>query len=265
MNAQLRTLSRRWLLAFSICLMAATVFAQSLEVIELKHRTAQELIPALRPLIAPGGALSGQDYTLFVRTSPGNLAEIRKVVAQLDRQQRQLLVSVRTATRQEIEREGVAVSGELSTQGARARVSGVDSNAQADRGGVASVAVLEGNSALIDNGSSVPIVTAVIGAGGRRPWLGAQTEYRDLPNGFVVTPRVSGETVILDIQQRSDALRGGHIETQQVQTQVSGRLGEWIPLGGVTSSSVTRQHGIGGRSYSTLSDDRNVWVKVETQ
>jgi len=246
-----------------IGLMAAVASAQSLEVIELKHRPAAEIIPAIQPLIAPGGAVSGKDYTLFVRTTSSNLAEIRRVVAQLDRAQRQLLVSVRTATRQEIEREGIAVSGELSTRGARARVSGVDANEQVERGGIASVAVLEGNSALIDNGSSVPIVTAVIGGGGRRPWIGAQTEYRDLPNGFLVTPRVNGETVVLDIEQRSDAMRGGRIETQRVQTQVSGRLGEWIPLGGVSSTSTTNQRGIAGRSYSTHADDLTVWVKVD--
>jgi type II secretory pathway component GspD/PulD (secretin) len=265
MNVPFRTFWGRLLLALSICLMAATAIAQALELIQLQHRTAQELIPALQPLIAPGGALSGQDYKLFVRTSSANLAEIRQVVAQLDRAQRQLLVSVRTATRQEIEREGVAVAGELSTRGGRAQVSGVDANERANRGDVASVAVLEGNAAMIDNGSSVPIVTAVIGGGGRRPFLGAQTEYHDLPNGFLVTPRVTGETVILDIQQRSDALRGGRIETQQVQTQVSGRVGAWISLGGVTSSSTTTQRSLGGRNYATQSDDRSVWVKVEPQ
>lgn len=256
--------TQRLLLAL-IGLMTAAALAQSLEVIQLENRSAQELIPAIQPLLAPGGAVSGQDYMLFVRTTSSNLAEIRRIVAQLDRAQRQLLVSVRTATRQEIEREGVAVSGELSTRGARAQVSGTDSNARVERGGIASVAVLEGNAAMIDNGSSVPIVTAVIAGGGRRPWLGAQTEYRDLPNGFLVTPRVAGETVILDIEQRSDALQGGRIETQRVQTQVSGRLGAWISLGGVSTSSSTSERGIASRNYSTHSDDRGVWVKVEAQ
>ena len=263
MNASVRTVSMRVLLAFSVGLIALAAFAQSLQTIQLKNRTAQELIPAVQPLLAPGGALTGQDYTLFVRTTSENFAEIRRVVAQLDRAQRQLLVSVRRATRQQIEREGVAIEGELSTQGSRARVSGVDSNARRSHEGVASVAVLEGNAAMIDNGSSVPIVTAVIGR--RRSVVGAQTEYRDLPNGFFVTPRVNGETVILDIQQRTDAMRGGRIETQQLQTQVSGRLQQWISLGGIASSNTTSQRGIGSRSYSTHTDDLNVWVKVELQ
>lgn len=265
MRRSVRTIWGQLLLVLGIGLMAAAASGQSLEVIELKHRSAQEIIPAIQPLVASGGAVTGQDYTLFVRTTASNLAEIRRVVAQLDRAQRQLLVSVRTATRQEIEREAVSVSGELSTRGARARVSGTDSNTQIDRGDVASVAVLEGNSAMIDNGSSVPIVTAVLAVGGRRPWLGAETEYRDLPNGFLVTPRVAGETVILDIEQRSDAMNGGRIETQRVQTQVSGRMGAWISLGGVSSSSSTNERGIAGRSYSTHADDRGVWVKVEAQ
>lgn len=255
----------RLLLAFSIGLMAIAAFAQSLQVIELQHRMAQEILPTLQPLIEEGGALSGQDYTLFVRTTSANLAEIRRVVAQLDRPQRQLLVAVRTATKQEIEREGIAVEGEISTRGARGGVSGTDSDSRVDRAGVASVAVLEGNSAMIDNGSSVPIVTAVIGRAGRRSWAGAQTEYRELPNGFIVTPRIAGETVILDIQQRSDALRDGRVETQRVQTQVSGRIGEWISLGGITSSSSTSQRGIGARSYATSADERGVWVKVDSR
>jgi hypothetical protein len=265
-----REICWRILLSFSIGLMAATAFtntalAQSLEVIELKHRSAQELIPALQPLVAQGGALSGQDYKLFIRTTSANLAEIRGLVAQLDRAPRQLLVSVRHATQQQIERERVGLAGTLSTQGARTRVDAEDTTAKRDAEGIASVAVLEGSAALINNGSSVPIVTAVAGGGGRRPWVAAQTEYRDLANGFVVTPRVSGEQVILEISQRAESLRNGTIETQQLQTQAAGRLGEWLALGGVNTSSSSTQRGIGTRQYSTQSDQRSVWIKVELQ
>jgi type II secretory pathway component GspD/PulD (secretin) len=259
-----RTVWSQLLFALSIGLMGLAASAQSLEVIDLKNRTAQELIPVLQPLVAPGGALSGQDYTLFVRTTSGNLAEIRRVVAQLDQAQRQLLVSVRTATRRQIEQEGVAVSGKLSTQGSNARIAGRDANTHVSRDGIASVAVLEGNAAMINNGSTVPIVTVVAG-GGRRPWAAAQTEYRDLPNGFLVTPRVNGEVVVLDIQQRADSARGGSIETQQVQTQVSGQLGSWLALGGVNETRTSTQSGVVSRNYSTQSDDRMLWVKVEAQ
>jgi type II secretory pathway component GspD/PulD (secretin) len=265
MTQSVRTVWWQILVAFSVCLMAAAAMAQSLEIIDLKHRSAQELMPALQPLIAPGGSLSGQDYKLFVRTTSQNLAELRRVIAQLDKAPRQLLVSVRNATQQQIERAGVAVSGTLSTEGARARVDANDASSQRSGDGVASVAVLEGNSAMIDNGASIPIVTAVVARGGRRPLIGAQTEYRDLANGFVVTPRVNGDRVILDVSQRAQSLRNGVIDNQALQTQASGRLGEWLSLGGIAESSTQTQRGIGSRQYSTQSDQRSLWIKVELQ
>ena len=64
-------------IAFSGCLTLALAsigtWAQSLEVIQLKHRSAQEVIPVLQPLLESGAAISGQDYTLFVRTSPSTM------------------------------------------------------------------------------------------------------------------------------------------------------------------------------------------------
>ena len=56
----------------SLCLIACPVLAQSLEVIDLKYRTAAEVIPVLQPLLEQGGALTGQDYKLFVRASAAN-------------------------------------------------------------------------------------------------------------------------------------------------------------------------------------------------
>src|SRR4249920_184162 len=75
---------------------ASTALAQgSLEVISLRHRTAEQVIPVLRPMLEPGGALSGQYNQLIVRTSPGNLAQIRAVLDSIDQPARRLTISVR--------------------------------------------------------------------------------------------------------------------------------------------------------------------------
>ena len=266
MTQIIRTKCWHILIVFSIGLMAASAFAQSLEVVNLKHRTAQELIPALQPLVVQGGSLSGQDYTLFVRTTASNFAELRRVIAQLDRAPRTLLVSVRNASRQELMRKGGGAGlRRQQRHGARVDVHGSAGNARESNEGVASVAVLEGSAALINDGASVPIVTAIAGGGGRRPWIAAQTEYRNFGNGFVVTPRVNGEVVVLDISQRAEAMRNGTIETQQLETQVSGRVGEWMALGDVRSTANVSRSGVGSREYSTRRDERTVWVKVELQ
>src|ERR1044071_5505813 len=100
---------QRWTLVFfSVCLMVALwtrASAADLEIINLKHRTADEVIPALRPLLERDAALSGENFTLFVRTSPANLAQLRQPLEQHDRRPVKYLISVRNSTRQEIERE----------------------------------------------------------------------------------------------------------------------------------------------------------------
>jgi len=80
-----------------------------------------------------------------------------------------------------------------------------------------------------------------------------------------VTPRIGGDTVVLDISQRAETLRNGVVDTQQLETQVSGKLGEWISLGGINSGANSSRSGIGSRQYSTSSDERSVWVRVDLQ
>lgn len=251
----------------SFCLIGSSIWGtavgQSLEVIDLKYRTAAEVIPALQPLVEPGGALSGQDYKLFVRTSPANLRQLRAALAQIDRQPNQLIVSVRRSTQQEVERERAQASGTVSNRGANVSVNATQSNARDRSDGVASVQVIEGSSAFISSGSDVPVVTSVAAGAGRRPWAAATTSYRNLSSGFLVTPRVNGTQVVLDMEQQDERLANGSIQTQRLTTQVSGPLGEWIRLGGVSETASTQQRGIVSRQYSTQSDAREVWVRVE--
>jgi type II secretory pathway component GspD/PulD (secretin) len=247
----------------SFWLIASPVLGQSLEVIDLKHRTAAEVIPVLKPLLEQGGALSGQDYQLFVRASAGNVRQLRAALAQIDRQPDQLVVSVRRSTQQEMERERAQVSGTVSTRSADVSVRATDGSQRDRNDGVATVQVLEGNSALISSGSDVPIVTSVAAGAGRRPWAAATTSYRNLSSGFMVTPRVNGSQVVLDIEQQDQRLENGNVQTQRLTTQVSGRLGEWIQLGGVSESASTQQRGIVSREYSTRNDERSIWVRVE--
>lgn len=247
------------------CLMAAMAQAQSLEIIDLKYRTAQQVIPVLQPLLESGGALSGADYKLFVRASAANVAQLKSALAQIDRQPRQLWVSVRRATQQELEREAIGASGVVGTGQSAVTIHATDASAQRRNDGIASVQVLEGNSAYIATGQSVPVVTAVVASGGRKPWVASSTSYRDLNSGFLVTPRVSGERVTLDISQQAEhsSARSGNIETQQLSTQVSARFGEWMQLGAVNESSGAQGGGILSHRYATQSDERSIWVKVE--
>ncbi|MDY6945621.1 MAG: hypothetical protein SXG53_07875, partial [Pseudomonadota bacterium] len=269
---------RHWpWMGIGACLLVAAAWAQSLTVIDLKHRRAEELIPVLQPLLEPGGALTGQDYQLFVRASGANLAQLRSAVEQLDKQRRQMLVSVRRSTAQQIQREQASASGTLRTgdgsvsvnerprSGSGASVRAGERNLQTQDASVSSVQVLDGSSAFIATGTSVPIVTSVAAGGGRRPFVAGSIEHRNLQRGFMVTPRVNGDVVVLEISQQDERVAGGGIQSQSLNTQVSGRLGTWLQLGGVSESASRSDSGIVSRNYSTGANELSIWVKVDAQ
>jgi hypothetical protein len=263
-----------------LCLVALLVgagaLAQSLEIIQLRHRTAEEVIPVLQPLLESGGSLSGKDYQLFVRASGANVAQLRSALAAIDKPARQLVVSVRRSSRQEMERRGLIASGKVSNGNAAVSVgesgrrsSGVtvratDSTSSRQDGGVTSVRVVEGGAAFISTGESVPIATAIASIDRRGPWVAGSTDYRDLRRGFLAKPRVAGDRIIIDIEQQ-DERRGqsGEINAQSVTTQVSAKAGEWVQLGSIEESTSVEQRGITGRTYSTRGDELGVWVKVD--
>jgi hypothetical protein len=72
---------------------------------------------------------------------------------------------------------------------------------------------------------------------------------RDLGSGFIAVPQLNGERVTIEISPRDDTpgRQPGTINTQQLVTTVSGRLGEWLELGG----SVT-EHGRQRRRHRRL-------------
>jgi len=147
-----------------------------LEVITLKYRTVDQVIPVLQPLVAPPGTITGLNNQLVLRTTPANLAQIKQVLATLDAMPRQLVVSVRQDSELDRSRSGAQVSGQVGVgdhasvsvpgrptpSGATVSVDGVNAKVysgdarQAER--VAQqVRVLEGNRAFIRLGQSVPV------------------------------------------------------------------------------------------------------------
>ena len=98
------------LLFLWVCV-ATAVHAQTvLEVIDLHYRNAQEVLPLLQSFIAKQGSISALDNRLVVRTTPQNLAELKKILAGIDRRPRQLKVTVT----QDADRTASARRGEIT-------------------------------------------------------------------------------------------------------------------------------------------------------
>jgi len=250
------------------------------EIIPLRFRTVDQVIPVLRPLVEPGGALSGMQGQIIIRASAANIADLRRVLAIVDTQQRRLLISVRQDMEGSESGRGVGVSGtvgsdrfSISNESARDRAnsgSGVnlqlgDGSARRDERVDQQVQALEGMPAYISTGQSQPLPAGnVTRAPNGALIVTNSVTYHDVSTGFEVLPRLAGDRVFLDINPRRETPGpGGTINVQRMSTSASGRLGEWFEIGGLTISASSQSGGILSSSNSQRQENRRVWVKVE--
>lgn len=246
---------------------AAGAFAQgALEVIPLRHRTADQVIPVLRPLLEPGGVLSGQFNSLIVRTSPENLAQIRVALDAIDRPLRRLVISVRFDNTLQAARGGIETDARISNRGSSATVRIEDSRASHDEQVDQRIQVLEGGRALIASGESRPLRQRQVIRTPGGAIVTDSTSIQDTATGFEVVPRLAGSNVYLEIAPQQESFvqgNSGAIRSARVVSTVSGRLGDWIELGGTGISSARAQSGILSSRDATVTGERRIWVKVE--
>jgi hypothetical protein len=262
----------------ALLLIAAVAFADDVEVIELKYRTADQIIPTLRPVLEPGGALSGMQSTLVIRASRANIAQLRQVIATLDRMPKRLLISVRQDAAGGFERRDARVSGTVASGDVRVGVnepagrdtgvsiSARDSRAARDDRVTSQVQALEGSPAYIAVGQSLPVQGTVVTRTPSGAVVQDTTTYQNVSSGFSVIPRLAGDRVFLDIASQTASPGGGGPGAaggQQIVTTASGRLGEWFPLGGIDESTARSQSGVLSGGSAVRTGASSVWVKVD--
>ncbi len=277
-----------------ILLMSSAVFqswAQAAEVVQLQHRSVDEVLPLIRPLLGDGEVANGIGDQLILSASPDKLAQIKQILASIDRAPRRLRISVMQDVDQATLAHMREVSGNVRLgNSVRLDVPG-DANqnglsAQLQRGGdtlnarindrdsqnkdhkTQQVQVLEGGRAYIRVGQAVPVPQRQLI---QHPWgteVVEQTQYQDVSSGFYVSPRIRGDHVTLEISTQNDSVGNmqGNYPRQNVQrssTTLSGRLGEWMEMGGVSQHQESRNDSLNSRNSSQTDESRNVYIKVE--
>ena len=244
----------------------AVVWAQSLEIIQLRNRPADQILPIVQRLVEPGGAVTGIGFQLIVRASPANLAQIKQVVASLDRAVRQLMISVRQDADLRSERAAAAAGIVLAPGNSRVSGTIIDSSSQGRDNIAQQVRTQEGAAAYISAGTSALVPARTV----RRTVNGVVVQEtvtpRDIVSGFYATPRVNGDTVILDISTQRDTpgnLGPGSANVNRTSSTVQGKLGQWIEIGGVSQSISFESSGILARSSEAGQTDRRIYLRVE--
>ena len=129
------------------------------------------------------------------------------------------------------------------------------------------VQTVEGQPAFIKTGQSVPVANQNVFVTGSGVVVQDTVEYRDVTSGFYVVPRLSGNMVTLLVSPQLSRVtphQGAVFDIQNVETTVSGRLGEWIEIGGVNQQF---NDSSSGTFYSTRrrqgQEQRSVLIRVE--
>ena len=254
-----------------------------IEVIELQSRPLDELLPVIRPLIGADETVTGMGHNLVIKASPARVREIRKLLVELDRPPKRLLISVGNQGDLTRSSSGYRSSADIKAgdvrigvnspghpsghtgDRSRVRVDVHDKSVQRAETSRYKVQALEGRPAYIRSGSRVPLRTTERYYGQGVPYQRSSTQLHDVTSGFYVVPRLNGNSVTLEIVQHNDkpGQRRGVISTQSTGTVVRGRLGEWFELGGINGSSNSRQGDLGRSVNSGGSHTMAIQVKVE--
>ncbi len=268
------------------------------EVIPLGYRSINEIIPLIRPLLAPAGSVSGLQGQLVVTATPQKMAEIRQLLATLDRAPARLLISVKRGNDRSDRQDSASIQGQAGNLsinnggvviGGRApgpphgRQDGLSvkmkSGSQIEQSSITQqVQVLEGREAYISAGEEFPVRNrgTVTGPGGVYGY--DNIEYYPAVTGFYVIPRLNGNEVLLQINtisRRRSSLRilGRYpqqgwqsrqsVAVSNISTTARGRLGEWIAIGGIDQSGSARQNGIGAASRQQQGAKSQIFIRVE--
>lgn len=268
-------MTRQPLALLVACTLSLAAVAQPrTEVIPLNYRTAEEVLPVAQQVLGNEGRVTAYGNQLVVNAEQAKIRELQQVLNQLDTRPHQLLISVDTSDASLSDQSGYAVNGSVSAgnveiQTGRGEVNGRDQVRIINRstnsrgGGTQQVRATEGSPAFIQVGQSQPVTNAGIGPYGQ---VYSQTEYRDANQGMYVTASLTGNLVHITLSTRNDRFNGnyqGSMNTSATETQVSGPLGQWIEVGGVSESNQSTQSGF-ARHYSTQGrNDSSLRVKVD--
>lgn len=241
-----------------VLLVTSAVSADKIEVIQLHNRSVEEVIPLVGPMIKPGEAISGTGYRLILRAGPETVTEVRRMLAQIDTGLKNLVVSVRQGNEIRSEQSDAALNAFYdSNQGGV--VSGQINHEQTnDRSQLGHrVRVLEGGVAYIHTGVDFYAPTITYSQG--------DSVRQSVGSGFYVAPRVNGNKVNLEISpyRESFSSYGNTIDTQRINTVISGQLGEWIQLGGAGQTQQLQQQGILSGTRAHSSSQSGISVKVD--
>ncbi|MEH6566730.1 MAG: secretin N-terminal domain-containing protein [Halopseudomonas sp.] len=257
--------------ALSIVMFYANA-APTTEVVPLGYNMAEDVIPALQPMLRSDERVSAYGNQLLIRAEPARIVEIKSLLNQIDKQPSRLLISVSSSGGSSGVERGYQVDGRIQTgpadiivgnpsNGNQARI--INRETRSANDGVRQITANEGYPVLIQSGQSVPLTTRTTDAYGR---IVEQTQYRDVTQGFYATVRLNGDRATITLSANNNRINRSHqdvIDVQRTDTVVTAQLGEWVTVGGLDDAGRGSDGDIGRRISTQSQSSGSVRLKVE--
>jgi len=257
-----------------------------IETIQLLHRSSEEVIPIVRPMLDPDGSLTGTGYKLIIKSTPNNISQIQAMLEEIDVNPHQLKVSVSYRDQSKSNDRGGSVSvkakgdigsveigdpnnrqdGDLTVTNSSDKVKFdariYESKSKNNKNDVQTMSVTEGYWGTISMGQAIPYARRYRNPDGT---VTESVQYKKVMTGFRVKPQTNGDNVTITIQQQnqSRANNGIAIDSNQIETVVTGKLGQWLFIGGTDHKKNLSESGINYSTRIRSTDVNQVWIKVE--
>ena len=251
-----------------------------LQIIDLKNRPADEIIPVIKPMLKPDDAITGTGFQLFLRTDAKTLEEVTRLLQVMDKAPRNLVIKVRNnldsesnstdfnaAGNYEIGDDVRVVVGDRPPKDKGTKVRINSNRNSTDRNTEHMIRVIEGGQAFITAGEIRPYEHRTIITHNHGVSVYDSVDYQDITSGFYVTPRLIGNnSVSLQVQPHYRSIneeRAGTIDVQESDTTVEARLGEWIQIGGIDTDANSKDSGILSTSRNSENIRSDIFIKVD--
>lgn len=269
----------------SIFLLSYTVIAgqnDPLEIIDLNSRTADEVIPIIKPMLKLNDSIAGTGFQIFLRTDTNTLAEVKRLLDVIDKASQNLIITVSNnintnsestelaiSANYEIGGDGRIVAGEQAPRKEGLRVhANKDENSQKNDF-KHTIRVLDGNSAYVAAGEVRPYEHTIIYSDNDRPSTYSEIDYLDVTSGFFVTPRLTGDNqVSLRIQPHYSHKKDNYsesINTQVADTVISANLDQWVQIAGINENTNSRNTQILNVARENSYKESAIYIKVEVE
>jgi type II secretory pathway component HofQ len=227
-------------------------WADSLAVIEIKYRRADEVVPMVRPLLSSDGTVTVDKRTnsLIISDSEESIRKVRVFLENHDKPIQQVTVYVRF---REIRSEnGGTVSADARLSGDEWNVStgektedGVDIKVRGGKKDRRSdseyfVRVASGSPAYILAGKEIPYTERWLYLSRQYARASESVVFQKMDTGFEVIPVVMGDRVSIDITPRisydAPGRAPGIIYFTRASTNVFVGMDQWVTIGGTSEA-----------------------------